>query len=343
MKIPTTINDIDAAWLSEALGRTVGEPKVEPIGVGVGLVGSLARVSFDGETVVAKLAAENVDNRFVPTMLNFYGREVGFYTQLSPRTPIKHPRCLYAAHDTETQDMVLLLEDASTHGACLDQIVGCTLTEARPAITTLARLHAAFWDDDQLASLPFLLKLEDDPYPGAVTIAYDMSWPVVQELFADSIDPHVREFGDRYGPMIPGIFAKLCDGPLTLSHGDWRVDNLFFARDDVLAVDWQVIDRSVGPRDIAYLVSQSVTIDDPAGYRAAFDTYVEELGVQGVRVDRSWAWEAYRVGALLGFVYPDVAGGGLGADDPRALELCRRMLHRSVAAIDALDAFDLSV
>jgi hypothetical protein len=342
--IPKTVDDLTSAWLSDALGRKVVDPNIEMIGVGVGLVGSLCRVSFDGETIVAKLAAATEENRFVPAMLNFYGREFGFYTQLSERTPIKHPKCFYAAHDPETQDTVLLLEDAAAYGECRDQIAGCTLEAARPALATVARLHAHYWEDASLADLDFLPKLCDEPYPSAVPFAYDMAWPVIQELYADLVDARLKEFGDRYSGQIAPIFDRLCDGPLTLSHGDWRVDNLFFTREnDVLAVDWQIIDRSVGPRDIAYLITQSVNIDDPAGYRVAFDEYVADLAALGVDVDRSWAWEQYRVGALLGFVYPVVAGGGLGVDDPRGLELCGRMLQRCISAIDALDAFELTV
>ena len=72
-----------------------------------------------------------------------------------------------------------------------------------------------------------------------------------------------------------------------LSHADWRLDNLFFTDDDdVIAIDWQLIDRSVGPRDLSYHVTQSVNIDDPAGYRHAFDTYVSDLAELGVDVDR---------------------------------------------------------
>lgn len=343
MTIPKTVDDLTPEWLSDALGRKVVEPRIEPVGVGVGLVGALYRVAFDDECMIAKLAAPDEANRFVPTVLNFYGREIGFYTELSGRTPIKHPKCFYTAHDTETQDMVLLLEDVSVHGECRDQIVGCSLPEARSAIATLARLHAAFWDDSTLGDLPFLLRLQDEPYPSAVSFAYDQAWPVVKELFADMLDDHITELGDRYTPMIPGLFNTLCDGPLTLSHGDWRVDNLFFTPDDdVLAVDWQIIDRSVGPRDVSYLMTQGLNIDDPAGYTIAFDQYLADLAELGVNVDRSWAWDAYRAGTLMGFVYPVIAGGGLGVDDPRALDLCRAMLRRSVTALDALDAYDLT-
>jgi Ecdysteroid kinase-like family len=345
MTIPKTIDDITSEWLSDTLGRSVTGVTKEPVGVGVGLVGQLFRLRMEGggdpSTVIAKLAAPTEEGRFVATVLNMYGREVGFYTELSPRTSIAHPACYFAAHDPATQDTVLLLEDVSVRGRGGDQVAGCSLAEARPAIRTLARLHACFWDDPSLASSSFLLQLADDPYPAAVAMAYEMAWPRVQEFFCDMIDERVRDFGDGYAELIPAMFAKLCDGPLVLSHSDWRLDNLFFTDDDVIAVDWQLIDRSVGPRDLSYHVSQSVNIDDPTGYEHAFDTYVSDLHELGVEVDPTWAWEMYRYGTMLGFVYPVIATGALTIEDPRHVELTRALFRRSLAALDALDAFAL--
>jgi hypothetical protein len=349
MKIPTTVDEITPEWLSAALGRPIAGVRTEPVGVGVGLVGELHRLQLAGEgepsTIIAKLAAPSADDRFVATVLNMYGREVGFYTELSARTNIAHPECYFAEHDPETQDAVLLLEDVALRGRGGDQVAGCSLAEARPAIRTLARLHACFWDDPELASSPFLLQLSDEPYPAAVAMAYEMAWPRVQELFGDMIDDRVRAFGDGYSARIPALFAQLCDGPLVLSHADWRLDNLFFADDDddVIVIDWQLIDRSVGPRDLSYHVTQSVNIDDPAGYRDAFDTYVSDLAEFGVEVDREWAWEKYRYGTMLGFVYPVIATGALAINDPRHVELTRALFRRSLAALVALDAFELAL
>jgi hypothetical protein len=346
MTIPATIDDITPEWLSDALGRSITTFKREPIGVGVGLVGQLHRLQMEGDgepsTVIAKLAAPTEDGRFVATVLNMYGREVGFYNELSPRTSIAHPDCYFAAHDPVTQDTVLLLEDVSVRGRGGDQVAGSSLADARSSIRTLAQLHACFWDDPSLASSSFVLQLCDDPYPFAVGMAYEMAWPRMHEFFDDMIDDRVQEFGDRYASLIPAMFAKLCDGPLVLSHSDWRLDNLFFTDDDeVIAVDWQLIDRSVGPRDLSYHVSQSVNIDAAEGYKQAFDTYVGDLAELGVAVDRGWAWEMYRYGTMLGFVYPVIAAGALTIEDPRHVELTRALFRRSLAALDALDAYDL--
>jgi hypothetical protein len=343
VKIPTGVDDLTPEWCSAALDRPVSRVTSTPLGVGVGLVGQLFRLDLDdGSAVIAKLAAPTDETRFVATVLNMYGREVGFYTELSERTTIGHPACHYAAHDPATQDTVLLLEDVAPRGRALDQVVGCTLDEARPAIRTLARLHACFWDDPALAEIDWLRRLCDDPYPGAVAMAYELAWPRVQELFPDAITPRVQTFGDSYAAQIPALFAKLSEPPLVLSHADWRLDNLFFTPDgEVVAVDWQLIDRSAGPRDLAYLITQSVNVDRDDGYEAAFSTYLADLAEHGIRPDEQWAWDMYRHGTMLGFVYPVIAAGALTVEDPRHVELCRALLTRSLRAIEVLDLFDL--
>jgi len=344
--IPRGVDDLTPEWCSEALGQEITEVAPTPLGVGVGLVGELFKLALRGpegdRVVVAKLAAATDETRFVATVLNMYGREVGFYNELSARTPIAHPECYYAAHDPESQDTVLLLEDVSTRGRALDQVAGCSLDESRPAIRTLARLHAGFWDDAALGDIPWLGRLADDPYPGAVGLAYEGAWPKVQELFADDITLRVRDFGDAYVERIPALFAKLSEPPCVLAHADWRLDNLFFTPDgDVVAVDWQLIDRSVGPRDLAYLVTQSLEVDDPGAYDQALAWYLADLATHGIEPDAGWAREMYRYATAFAFTYPVIAAGGLTIEDPRHLELTRAFLVRSVRALDALDAFDL--
>ncbi|HEY8218197.1 MAG TPA: hypothetical protein VIH82_13755 [Acidimicrobiia bacterium] len=344
--IPRTAADLTPEWCSAALGREITSATTEPMGVGVGLVGQLFHLDVDGpdgrDRIVAKLAAPTEESRFVATVLNMYGREVGFYTELSATTPIRHPACHYAVHDPVTQDSLLLLEDVSACGRALDQVAGATVDEARPAIRTLARLHAAYWDEAGLDGADWLLRIVDDPYPGSVAFAYETAWPRVQELFAADITPAARAFGDAYVARIPALFAKLSEPPLVLSHADWRLDNLFFLPDgDVLALDWQLVDRSVGPRDLAYLVTQSLEVEGRAGYEDAFATYVGDLRSFGVDVDEAWAWEMYRYGTLLGFAYPVIAAGALTIEDPRHVELTHALLTRSLRALHELDAFDL--
>ncbi len=356
MMIPRTVEDLTAEWLTDAFanGATVTAVTSEPIGVGVGLVGQLFRLRLTWtagtgdrsdtapDVAIAKLAAQGEESRFVATVLNMYGREHGFYRDLSRATRLAHPTCWYAAHDEQTQDTVLLLEDVSVRGTMLDQVAGARLDDVVPAIDALAEFHAGWWGSPELDEHPWLLRLADDPYPVAVQMAFGVGWPRVQAMFPELCTPEVRGFGDAYAEGIPKLFARLSEPPLVLSHADYRLDNLFFAPDGtVIAVDWQLVDRTVGPRDLAYLVTQSLEIRDAADYRRALDRYVAGLRRHGVSVDDAWALEQYRYGALLGFVYPVIAGGSLTIEDPRHVELVRALLRRCLAALAALDAFDL--
>ena len=344
--IPTTVDDLTPQWCSEALGREITAVDAASIGVGVGLVGQLFRLQLSSptgdSTVIAKLAAVGEESRFVATILNMYGREHAFYTEFAARAAVETAQCFYCAHDPATHDTVFLLEDVSTRATAYDQVAGCSLADAEPALRALARFHAGFWDDASLADHSWLLKLSDDPYPGAVSMAYTGGWARMPELYPDLITPAVRKFGDAYNDRIPALFAKLCDGPLVLSHADWRLDNLFFTPDrDVIAIDWQLVDRSVGVRDVSYLVTQSVNLADPSQCRAALEIYLDALATHGVKADRAWARELYRYATAFGFVYPVVAAGSLTVEDPRHLQVCRTLFERCISAIDALDAWDL--
>jgi hypothetical protein len=352
--IPNGPNDLTAAWFTDAIGEGAicTEVSSAPLGVGVGLVGQLHACDLtwtgpgSGERprrVIAKLAAVGEESRFVAMVLNMYGREFGFYRELAEHTALDHPDCYYADHDPVSHDTVLLLEDVAHRGVQFDQIEGASLDDAEPALRAIARLHAQWWESETLAATPWLPRLCDDPYPVAVQMAYGPGWPNVQECFADQMTAAVRELGDNYDALIPATFAALCDGPLTLSHADWRLDNLFFTGDDahpVIAVDWQLIDRSVGPRDVAYLVTQSLELSSHAEFVQALDTYLDELAANGVTVDREWAMLKYRQAARFGFVYPVVAGGSLTVEDPRHTKLCGTLLARCIAAVEALDAYD---
>ena len=347
--IPTTAADLTSEWLAGVLDRDVTITTSEPVGVGVGLVGQLHRLHVvwrDGAgptTLIAKLAAEGDESRFVATVLNMYGREHGFYTELAERTVLAHPKCWYSAHDVATQDSALVLEDVADRGRQLDQVLGARLADVGPAIDALATFHAGWWESPELERHDWLKRLVDDPYPAAVAMAYSAGWPNVQAMYPELCVGRVRELGDAYADLIPTLFARLSEPPVVLSHADYRLDNLFL--DDEgrpIVVDWQLIDRSVGPRDLAYLVTQSLEIDDSDDYGRALDRYVAGLRTAGVEVDDAWARQQYRMGTLLGFVYPVIAGGSLTIADPRHIELVRALLRRCIAALDALDAYEAS-
>jgi hypothetical protein len=355
--IPRVVEDITATWLTAALRSTgaatgiAASIDVTPIGVGVGLVGALARVTptwVDGTgptTVIAKLASPAESSRFVAAALGMYRKEVRFYRELANRCAVERAACFYADFDEETHDFVLLLGDLAG-GRTVDQLDGCGRGDAELAVDRLADLHAGFWDDPTLSDSGWLALLGDAPFPESIAFAFEQAWGPVQVLFGDRIPAEVVALGDRFPAMLPALTARLSEAPCTLSHGDYRLDNLFFGDGDALAVcDWQLVDRSRGARDLAYFVTQNLTpaVREDVEH-SLVHRYVERLqanGVDGYGFDV--AWEDYRLGALLAFAYPVIAGGGLDHADPRATELAGTILSRCVAALVHLDCLDLEV
>lgn len=351
LTIPAGPEALDADWLTEALRRSgaadgrVVDFTVEPVGVGIGLVGALCRIRpryADGTgpaSIIAKFPAPDEGSRFVAAVLGMYRKEVGFYVDLSARTALPHAACYHAAHDPATDGFVLLLSDLAA-GRTVDQIAGCERAEAELAVDRLADFHAGFWDDPTLADVDWLGALADAPFPDAIALSYGQSWAPVQELFGDLLTPEVRAFGDRFVEVLPDLVGRLSEPPCTLRHGDYRLDNIFFVGGDLTVCDWQLVDRSRGARDLAYFLSQSLTPELRATLdRPLVERYVDRLTARGVTgYPIGQAWDDYRLATAFAFVYPVVAGGSLDHADERATSLCREMFRRSVAAITELDA-----
>jgi hypothetical protein len=354
LPIPADAVSIEPGWLTEALRSTgaadgaVTSLTVAPVGVGIGLVGSLARLTptYEGGSgpaaIIAKSPAAEEGSRFVALVLGMYRNEVRFYDELSARCALRHAACYYADHDAETDAFVLLLEDLASCRT-VDQLAGCSPTELEVAVDGLADFHAGFWNDATLVENGWLRALCDQPFPDAIAMSYDQSWGPVQEMFGDQLTPAVKDFGDRYTALLPDLVARLSAPPFTLSHGDYRADNFFFDDGELAVCDWQLVDRSRGARDLAYLLSQSTAPEVRANVdRGLVDRYESRLASHGV-TDYGGAvlWDDYRLATAFAFVYPVVAGGGLDHADERSTTLTREMFRRSIDAIESLDALEV--
>lgn len=355
--MPSNAAEITVEWLSAALRSTgvatgdVATLSSAPVGVGVGLMGALCRLNVtyvDGQgpsTIIAKFPADGESSRMVAELLGMYRKEVRFYEQLAKRAGVSHAECYYAELDDETQRFVLLLSDLAG-GRCVDQLDGCPINDARLAVQRLADLHASFWNDAEVENADWMGRLCDSPFPEGVVFSYQTSWGPAQELFGDRLPADIRELGDRFDSLLPGLMAKLSEGPVTMSHGDFRLDNIFFydERGDLALCDWQLVDRSRGARDLGYFVTGSLIPADRAAHEVDLvHVYVDRLAANGVvGYDFETCWHDYRIAALFSFVYGIVAAGGLDHGDPRGTALTGAMIERSVAAIRDLDCLSLA-
>jgi hypothetical protein len=349
--VPKAGEALTPGWLSVALapgGTALAGVAVEQVGDGVGLLGALHRVDLDWDdgrdtpaSVVVKQPSPGERTRQVALALGMYRNEVLFYRHLGPGTPLAIG-CHYGTMDDETGDFVLVLEDM-TGCETVEQIEGCPPDRAAVVVDALADHHAGYWAGVGLAPHTWLRPVDDADFIGTLAGAFAAAWPAIRHRHRDDLPAGVLDVGDRFPGLLPGLASELAAEPVTLSHGDLRLDNMFFGPGErVTLCDWQLVDRSRGCRDLAYFLSQSLRPEDRTEHeRPLLDRYRGRLADLGIDYPRDVAWRDYRLATLLTFAYPVVAGAGLDLDD-RSTRLTEVILERSVAALVDLDCLTLA-
>ena len=351
---PKAADDITVEALTEALrstGTLSPDAKVasftsEQIGIGVGILALLWRLTVTyepagagPETMVLKLPHTMPESRHIADAFRFYLREVRFYEVIGHRTPIETADRYYSSFDDASGDFVLLMEDFGSR-RMIDQVTGVTSDDAERVVTALARHHAAWWASEELTAAEWAVRLQDPPNPQALVPALQASWPIIESQFADLLPGPMLDAARRMPDHVVSLMEQLSAPPVTLLHGDSRLDNFFFD-DHVAVVDWQICGLGRGPYDIAYFLSQSMRPELRKEHeRALVERYHATLlqsGVDGYSLDECWT--DYRKAVLFVAVYP-LNAGSVDLVNERAVELFRMMLSRSAQAILDLDALE---
>ena len=340
---PQFISDISAEWLSTALGCRVDGIEVEVIGEGVGFMGQLARVrlvSRDTPTsVIVKVPSADPGAQMIGGMMRVWEREHRFYTEVAPKIhSVRLPRCLYSAEDP----YVLVLEDLSP-AMPGDQVAGPTTGQARAVIDAAASLHAEWFARPELDTFEWMPDL-NDPSTEAIGQLFPVGWPAFLARYGDVLPARVLRWCEQFVPGVVSWIHTYDDWPVTLIHGDFRLDNIFFGRDDadVSIIDWQLSMRAPSTTDLVYFIGTNMPTEMRRALQVELiDRYCRGLVEGGVPTD--WA-NAERVtqglaeGAL--FYCTSFAASILSLDpaNERGVALMDSLVHRAFSAADDLDA-----
>ena len=354
--LPRRAEDVTPEWLTGALhspGRDVVVKSVQrhPLGEGVGMMSGLEMLEVayergDGPpSMVFKFPATNDANRAVALAFDIYRREVLFYRDVAALTPAATPEVYFAEIDGP-EHFVLLLEDMS-HYRLGDQIEGCAAHDAQLCMVELGELHASFWNDVDRPVLEFIPYLYPSNHATALQQGSAIGWDQMVAVFGSVIPDHVRAIKDRYLAAVPRMQEWMTSAPLTVAHGDFRMDNLFFgtAPGDapVAALDWQGVLREKAVADLAYFLSGSLPIEERRAHeRDLIAKWHETLvhgGVAGYSAEQ--AWEDYRRAILYVWTIVVVIAGTLDPSNERGRAWMTHMVDRAVTAIDDLDVFAL--
>ncbi|GAB91418.1 phosphotransferase [Gordonia rhizosphera] len=340
--IPVSVDELTAEYLTRLL-RTAGHDViVETVSarpVGSGQMASSYRLTLGyrsddtplPDTLVAKLATGPIDQRLF--VVGAYRNEIRFYREIADTVDAPTPTAYASEISDEGTEFVLLLEDM-TPAEQGDQILGAGPEVIKAVAVGAAGLHAPRWCDDTLASEHGLgLPTQEDA-------------DAMQEFLAPMADAFRERFdlGEREAAALDYLVANARDWLIaprphfSIIHSDLRVDNVLFAPDgEVTIVDWQTISAGSPLRDISFLLSTSLDIEDRRLHeRDIVAAYHAELLRRGVS-DYSFqqCWDDY-VDGLLHTMLIVVFGAGAAKPTERGDTMFMTMLSRGAVAIDDL-------
>ncbi len=359
MNIPNGLQEITSEWLTEALRSTrtitnaaVTSFEAEALGEGQGFAGALARlhVEYDKNeagaprSLVVKLPTDNPVMRKVVSSRGLYQREVRFYEEIAEQIELRTPHRYYSAFDSESGGFVLLMEDLAP-ARVGDQIAGCTTADAELAIREIAKFHAAWWENPRLGEIDWMTSAATGAR--AIQQLYQHSWNPLREKMGDRLPDSILGIGERLGLNIVNVRERAAEPSQTIVHGDFRLDNMFFASQDggapFTVVDWQLIHRDRGVYDVAWFLSGCLEPEmrksAEMGLLKLYQSTLEENGVQGYGIEQ--CVEDYRLSLLSCLMVGVIAGAAADISAERGFVLFELIMQRMASAIVDHDAAEL--
>ena len=320
------------------------------LGDGTGMMAELAtlNLTYGGDqgaapaTLVAKFSSQNLINREISMSYKLYEREARFFQDIAPHSPTSTPMVYFVGFKGD--QFLILMEDLSDYQVG-SQVVGADLSQTELAIDELVKLHAPFWG--QVTELDWVPHISGSYHADNMVQFSAIGAPATIERFSDYLTPDYAQYLPEFLAALPSLQALMNQSPVTLCHGDFRMENLLYgtsiAHDPVMVIDWQGPLRASGMNDVALFLGQStqtaVRQQHEQGLIQRYVAGLQAMGIQGLEVDA--AFESYRLSVLYNWVYATVVAGTLDVSNPTAYAWMAQMIARQSAASDDLGAYDL--
>lgn len=349
-------DDVTAEWLGTSLVAAGLAPTGSQVvaftaeRIGAGKVGDNLRYQLTWAppeagpaTVVGKFPSDDPASRMAGIALGNYDREVRFYRELAPTLAVRAPTCHRAELDEGSGRFSLLLEDLAP-AEVGDQLTGCSLDEAAAAVAALVGLHAPRWADPTLARHEAWLMPKVVGGGELLAQLVGALVPGFVERYADALPAEVLVVVEQMGEALPRWMA-LPEGPLTVTHNDYRLDNLLFrhagSTTEVAVVDWQTVGLGPGIADVSYFLGAGLLPHDRRDHEEQLvRDYGDALAASGVDVAFDALWREYRRSAPAGLVMAILASSVVGADERSDAMFCA-MAERHAVQLADLDSLSL--
>ena len=300
LELPRALADVDAAFMTKVLRQSgviaptnaVVRQEEEGVGMTAGYFSEIKRVTCAyaepadcQRSFIVKawpafelLPKEGIKAMFVKDIKSYLFPPDRFYP---------HPKALLAAFDEANDRWALVMEDADTFSEHKVHENELTLNEVLRMLPKLVEVAVAWEGCDKGEKADQLAELGADFWASEANLAlYKAVMPGGAKLF----DKFTSMEGssvvgtptwDKYlgGPGLCEMFTRKVDAffasahpdrgaTCTLSHGDFRGDNLFFCDpcpdypDGWLCIDFQLLFRGPVPSDLAYLMASGSVLPE---------------------------------------------------------------------------------
>lgn len=343
--IPMTPSEITSEWITRALASRfpgVECTDLDIVGHHAGTTGrarlraAYARDVGAPASIFAKLPPPDPTQRAIVQATGMGWKEARFYAEVADQVPVRVPGPLHGAWSDDGASYIVLMEDLEPGGCTFpDGIAGADADFAGRVVTSLARLHAHYWNSARFGA--------------------DLAWigpPARHEvgptLVAAAVEAHGRtrppvfaELGSLYVDHHEAIHDLWEQGEQTLAHGDAHVGNLFADGDSAGFLDWGIVSCQPGMRDFAEFLSTSVATElRRAGEGEWMSAYLTTLASCGADApDPDVAWRRYAIHASYAFV---AAATTLAMGDRwQPLAFTEQAMSRALAAVEDLGSAEI--
>lgn len=335
MNIPNTLEDIDASWMGRALNAEVSACHVTDSHSGTTGRGTL-EVSYANDTDLPKRffiklpPADELQKAFVCSS-GMGRREALFYQQLSAEVPVRVPYCYYANSNASGDRYIMLLEHLED-SACTFQNASAnySLDYVRTVLSAFAKLHARYWESPRFSG--------------------DLEWvqPPLQHAIAVQL---VDKALGKFGSSMPSVFQEMAKlylaetdaihrlwntGESTLIHGDVHDGNLFFDGNHPGFLDWAILARGPGMRDVGYFLAGTMTPNDREAHQREMLVHYRDQLITGGIVPPSLAdlWRQYQ--CHVAYVWVGATVTLAMGDEWQPINYTRKTLSRINEALEDL-------
>jgi aminoglycoside phosphotransferase (APT) family kinase protein len=301
---PVLAESISPEWLTDVLSQEFPGTEVSAVVITDRASGtnSNAKLSVEyqiqagaPDTLFAKMPPADATQRELVRKSGMAKRETGFYRHLSNTVGMRVPRAYCSEYDEASGDFMILIEDLGASGCSFPAPDdGFGFAVAKQAMQDLADLHLEHFTNESLRDrtawigAPIRLKAYG---VGMLEASLQHCRAALSDEFADLAGLYIEHHDAAHDAWEQGSW--------TIIHGDCHWGNLFLDRERIGFLDWGLMARMPGMRDVSFFLCLGLTVEGRRRHeRELIAAYLERVKRGGgPELSTDAAWELHRLHA----------------------------------------------